>query len=101
MLSDEYGLPLEARSPWLAAVTTLSAFLICGLAPLIPFLLGMQSPLRPSIILTGAVFFAIGSVKSLWSTASWWRSGFATLFVGGTAAGLAYLVGVFLKNVAQ
>jgi VIT1/CCC1 family predicted Fe2+/Mn2+ transporter len=100
MLSDEYGLPLEARSPWLAAAITFSAFVICGLAPLIPFLLGMQSPLRLSIILTGAVFFIIGSIKSRWSTARWWRSALSTLFVGGIVAGLAYLVGVLLKNIA-
>jgi vacuolar iron transporter family protein len=101
MLSDEYGLPLEARSPWLAAATTFSAFIICGLAPLIPFLLRMQRPLRLSIILTGAVFFTIGSVKSRWSTVRWWRSALSTLLVGGIAAGLAYVVGVVLKNVSQ
>jgi VIT1/CCC1 family predicted Fe2+/Mn2+ transporter len=101
MLSDEYGLPLEARSPWLAATTTFSAFVICGLAPLIPFLVRMQSPLRLSIILTGAVFFTIGSIKSRWSTVRWWRSALSTLLVGGIAAGLAYLVGVLLKNIAQ
>ena len=33
MLSDEYGLPREARSPWLAATSTFSAFLVCGLVP--------------------------------------------------------------------
>ncbi len=101
MLSDEYGLPLEARSPWLAAATTFSAFVICGLAPLIPFLLGVQSALRLSIILTGAVFLTIGSIKSRWSTVLWWRSALSTLFVGGIAAGLAYLVGLLLKNIVQ
>jgi len=101
MLSDEYGLPLEARSPWLAAATTFSAFVICGLAPLIPFLLGVQSALRLSIILTGVVFLTIGSIKSRWSTVLWWRSALSTLFVGGIAAGLAYLVGLLLKNIVQ
>ncbi len=101
MLSDEYGLPLEARSPWLAAATTFSAFVICGLAPLIPFLLGVQSALRLSIILTGAVFLTIGSIKSRWSTVLWWRSALSTLLVGGIAAGLAYLVGLLLKNIVQ
>jgi len=54
-----------------------------------------------SLILTGAIFFIIGSVKSRWSTISWWRSGISTLFVGGIAAGLAYAVGVFLKNLVS
>ena len=30
MLTEEYGLPQQVRSPWLAAVTTFSAFLVCG-----------------------------------------------------------------------
>jgi vacuolar iron transporter family protein len=101
MLSDEYGLPQEARSPWLAATSTFSAFLLCGLAPLLPFLLGMKTAIVASTFLTGTVFFVIGSVKSRWSSASWWRSGFSTLLVGGIAAGLSYLVGVLLKNLAS
>ncbi|MEO7971191.1 MAG: VIT1/CCC1 transporter family protein [bacterium] len=100
MLADEYGLPQEARSPWLAAVSTFSAFLICGLAPLLPFLLSMKSAIVFSTLLTGAVFFLIGSVKSRWSSASWWRSGLSTLLVGGIAAALAYFVGVLLKSLA-
>ena len=100
MLTDEYGLPQAARSPWLAAVSTFSAFLACGLAPLLPFLLGMKSAIVFSTFLTGAVFFLIGSVKSRWSSASWWRSGFSTLLVGGIAAALAYVVGVLLKSLA-
>jgi VIT1/CCC1 family predicted Fe2+/Mn2+ transporter len=101
MLSEEYGLPLEARSPWLAAATTLSAFVICGLVPLIPFLLGMRTPIVLSTLLTAAVFFAMGSVKSRWSMSPWWSSGLATLLVGSIAAGLAYLVGTLLMKVVS
>ena len=101
MLSEEYGLPLEARSPWLAAIATFSAFLACGLVPLIPFLFGFNNPLAFSIVMTGAVFFAIGSVKSRWSTASWWRSGLTTFAIGSIAAGLAYAAGLILKILSQ
>jgi len=51
-------------------------------------------------VLTGAVFFGIGSIKSRWSTVSWWRSGLSTLIVGGIAATLAYAVGVLLQRLA-
>ena len=101
MLTEEYGLPLEARSAWLAAASTFSAFIICGLAPLLPFLVLAGDAFRVSILLTGVVFFTIGSIKSRWSSASWWRSGMSTLLVGGIAAGLSYVVGVLLKNIAQ
>lgn len=101
MLTEEYGLPQQARSPWMAAASTFSAFGVCGLAPLIPFLLNLANPLWLSIAMTGAVFFAIGSVKSRWSTVAWWRSGVSTLLVGGTAALLSYAVGVLLKNLVR
>jgi VIT1/CCC1 family predicted Fe2+/Mn2+ transporter len=101
MLTEEYGLPLEARSAWLAATSTFSAFIVCGLAPLLPFLVLASDAFLVSILLTGVVFFTIGSIKSRWSSASWWRSGMSTLLVGGFAAGLSYVVGVLLKNIAQ
>lgn len=100
MLADEYGLPSEIRSPWLAAVSTFSAFVICGLVPLLPYLFGAGSSFVVACIMTGFTFFLIGSFKSRWSTHSWLRSGLETLFVGALAAGLAYAVGVLLKGIA-
>ena len=96
MLMDEYGLPQSVRSPWVAAVSTFTAFLICGLIPLLPYLFGTTNSLFVSVALTGIVFFAIGSIKSRWSTSSWWYSGLITLLVGGIAASLAYAVGTVL-----
>jgi len=101
MLTEEYGLPQQIRSPWLAAASTFTAFLICGLVPLLPYLLGSESPLALSIALTGIVFFVIGSAKSRWSTASWWSSGGSTLAVGGAAAALAYAAGLVLRTLAS
>ena len=101
MLTEEYGLPLQPRSAWMAAIATFSAFALCGLVPLTPFLAGLNNAFVVSLILTGAVFFIIGSVKSRWSTVAWWRSGISTLFVGGIAAGLAYAVGLFLKSLVS
>jgi VIT1/CCC1 family predicted Fe2+/Mn2+ transporter len=100
MLTEEYGLPREVRSPWMAALSTFSAFLACGLVPLIPYLFGLGNPLTVSMIMTGGLFFAIGSVKSRWSTSSWWSSGLLTLAVGTIAAGLAYGAGLLLNHLA-
>lgn len=99
MLMDEYGLPQAVRSPWIAALCTFTAFLVCGLAPLIPYLFGSEYSLSVSVILTGVVFFVIGSVKSKWSTSSWWHSGLTTLAVGAIAASLAYFAGVVIKQL--
>jgi vacuolar iron transporter family protein len=43
MLRYEYGLAAAVRSPWRAAIATFWAFLICGLIPLVPFVVGLHS----------------------------------------------------------
>ncbi len=101
MLTEEYGLPREVRSPWVAALSTFSAFLACGLVPLLPFILGAANAFWLAAASTAGAFFAIGSAKSRWSTVPWWRSGLETLLVGSVAAGLAYAVGILLRAVAQ
>lgn len=100
MLTEEYGLPQEVRSAWLAAVSTFSAFIVCGLAPMLPYILGRGDSFAASSAVTGLVFFAIGSIRSRWSTVPWWRSGLSTLAVGAMAAALAYLAGVLLRGLA-
>jgi VIT1/CCC1 family predicted Fe2+/Mn2+ transporter len=99
MLTEEYGLPREVRSPWIAALSTFTAFVVCGLVPLLPYLLGFPQSLMMSIIMTATVFFAIGSAKSKWSTTSWWQSGLTTFLVGAIAASLAYTTGLLLKTL--
>lgn len=99
MLTEEYGLPIEVRSPYYAAISTFMAFLVCGLVPLFPYLLKVPQAQEVSVIATGLVFFAIGSAKSRWSPAAWWRSGLTTVLVGAIAAGLAYATGMILKSL--
>lgn len=99
MLTEEYGLPLEVRSEWVAALSTFGAFLLCGAIPLLPFVMGVAQSFPISAVLTGASFFLIGSFKARWSTIPWWRSGIGTLFVGGIAATLAFFAGMLLKNL--
>jgi VIT1/CCC1 family predicted Fe2+/Mn2+ transporter len=100
MLTEEYGLPAQIRSPWKAAFATFAAFVICGIVPLVPYMFGVRSSFLISCIMTGVTFFLIGSFKSRWSTSSWFRSGMETFFVGTLAAALAYGAGVLLKGIA-
>lgn len=106
MLTEEYGLPLSERSPVRAAAGTFLAFLLCGLVPLIPFIIVPAYLERGeafvwSVLLTGVTFFAIGSVKSRWSVISWWRSGAETLVIGLAAATIAYIIGFWLRSLVQ
>ncbi|MEO1788560.1 MAG: VIT1/CCC1 transporter family protein [Pseudomonadota bacterium] len=93
MLVDEYGLSPVDPHPMNAAIATFVAFLAAGLVPLMPYFFGIPQAFTWSIWLTAAVFFAIGTMKSRWSLAPWWRSGLETLAIGGAAATIAYLVG--------
>jgi VIT1/CCC1 family predicted Fe2+/Mn2+ transporter len=93
MLVEEYGLSPVDPHPMRAAQATFAAFLAAGMVPLLPYLFSLDDPFRWSMALTGLTFFAVGALKSLWSLASWWRSGLETLMIGGVAAVIAYYVG--------
>jgi vacuolar iron transporter family protein len=99
MLRDEYGLPDRVRSPWRAALVTFSAFLVCGLVPLVPFTADLNHAFGPASIATGLMFFLIGALKSRWSVRPWWYSGLTTLAVGGGAAAVAYVIGAWLRGL--
>lgn len=94
MIEGEYGLGSVDPHPMRAALATFAAFLVAGMIPLLPFLFGMAEAFTVSAWMTGAVFFAIGTMKSFWSLAPWWRSGLETLAIGGAAALIAYGVGL-------
>lgn len=107
MLKEEWGLSLASVSPWKAALATFVAFIAVGAVPLAPFLVYYLFGLRgdsaflPSIVMTGATFFAIGALKSRYVAEHWLRAGLETLGIGGTAAAMAYFVGVALQGLAQ
>ena len=97
MLEGEYGLGGVDPHPLRAAMATFFSFLVAGMVPLMPFVLGLDNAFPLSAWMTGAVFFAIGTLKSRWSLKSWWRSGAETLLIGGTAASIAYIVGTLFQ----
>jgi vacuolar iron transporter family protein len=96
MAVEEYGLSPVMKSPILAALNTCAAFMLCGLVPLVSYLLGYR--LAWCVIATGFVFFGIGAAKSRWSTAGLLRSGAETLLIGMAAAGLSFAVGFGLRE---
>ena len=99
MMTEEHGMPADIRSPLRAALYTFVAFVLCGSVPLLPYVLMLAEPELPSTVMTGVTFFAIGSLRSRWSPTPWWRAGLETLAIGMLAAGVAYLVGDFLKGL--
>ncbi|MFP7570862.1 VIT1/CCC1 transporter family protein [Marivita sp. S2033] len=97
MLEGEYGLSSVDPHPVKAAWATFAAFLVAGMIPLLPFLIGVPHAFQWSTAATLVTFFLIGTYKAKWSLAPWWRSGMETLAIGGTAAGIAYFVGTLFN----
>ncbi|KTD64564.1 VIT1/CCC1 transporter family protein [Legionella spiritensis] len=97
MLQEEYGLPGAIRSPFKSSLCTFLSFLLFGMIPLIPYILGFSNAFGISCLCTGAAFFIIGSIKGRWSARAWYFSGFETLVTGVATAALAYYIGAFLN----
>ncbi len=105
MVREEFGLSIQTPNAWKAGLVTFIAFFSVGILPVLPFILSDYipdveiSPYRWSVGMTALAFFSIGASKALFLAQSWIRSGLETLAVGSVAALLAYLAGMFLKEV--
>lgn len=102
MLTEELGLRLDLPKPGIAALATFLGFCAAGIVPLLPYIIpGLpQSLVFPvSAAATGITFFMIGLLKGRTLNYPLFRSGMETLLVGGGAAILAYVAGVFLRGL--
>jgi VIT1/CCC1 family predicted Fe2+/Mn2+ transporter len=99
MMTEEHGMPPVNRSPVRSALYTFLAFVLCGSVPILAYLIGLSDPLPVAMAMTGATFFAIGSLRSRWSPTPWWRAGLETLAIGMAAAGVAFVVGYLLQGL--
>lgn len=105
MLMEEHGMQLRTPSPSRAALVTFFAFLVVGFIPLIPYLAfpyllpGLaRSVLFPvSAGATAVAFLLIGFAKGHYLERAVIRGGLETLVMGGAAAGVAYVVGAWLR----
>ncbi|MEP4475187.1 MAG: VIT1/CCC1 transporter family protein [Lentilitoribacter sp.] len=93
MMVEEYGVVPQNPEPLRAALITFFAFVICGMIPLVSYIIGLGDAFITAMAATGATFFLIGALKSKWSLQNWIWSGLETLGIGGIAAALAYFVG--------
>lgn len=102
MLTEELRLPARGPDPLRSGLATFVAFVLVGLVPLAPFLLPGLSPAQAfagSTAATALAFFSVGVAKGLALERPPLRAGGETLLLGGTAAGLAYLVGYWLRVI--
>ncbi|MCB5185952.1 VIT1/CCC1 transporter family protein [Methylobacillus gramineus] len=95
---EELGLnPDELGSPWLAAISSLMAFLLGGVIPLLPWLMAMQRyTLETAIALTATALLVVGAMLALFSGRSMLYGGVRMLLIGATAGWLTYWIGSLL-----
>jgi VIT1/CCC1 family predicted Fe2+/Mn2+ transporter len=94
---EELGLnPDDLGSPWVAAISSFSAFTAGAALPLLPFLLGHGNALAASIGLTGLGLFAVGASLSLFTGRHAILSGLRMLGIGGAAGLATYFIGAWL-----
>jgi VIT1/CCC1 family predicted Fe2+/Mn2+ transporter len=104
MLTEEWGLQLQPPSPLRAALVTFAAFVLAGLVPLAPLFFsayfGAAWTFGVSAAATALTFLTIGGIRGRVTHHPVWPSALETLFIGGSAAALAYLVGLLLNEYA-
>jgi vacuolar iron transporter family protein len=102
MISEEYSLAIGGPSPVKEAVVTFISFLVVGFIPVIPFLFGalpLSLQFKLSMMITTITFFLIGLIRGFVLQYKVLQSGVLTLFTGGGAALLAFLIGLFLGSL--
>ena len=100
MMNQELELPNpEGDNPLLMAVATFSSFVTFGLIPLLPYVfLGLSPHLFfYSVLTTGGALLLLGILRWYVARQAWWRSIGETLLLGGSAAGVAYVVGTLFR----
>lgn len=101
MMLEEHGIHNHRNKPWRAAIVTFGAFIVVGTVPLLPFLSStapMQQQFLISTCLAAAMFFLIGTLKSIVFSKPLFLSGLRTLLTGGSAAALAFITGYLLRE---
>ncbi len=105
MMKEELEMTEESKSPFQMGFVTFISFLILGFIPLIVYVLdytgsGFSGDLFTySSVLTFITFAGIGFAKSYVTKSNKLRSTLETLFLGGSAAVLAYFVGDILDKM--
>ena len=92
-VQEELGVDVDnLPSPWVAAVSSLGAFAVGALIPLLPYLVG-ATVLWISLLVSAIALFVAGAVVSRFTTRTALYSGSRQLLLGVGAAAVTYGVG--------
>jgi VIT1/CCC1 family predicted Fe2+/Mn2+ transporter len=107
MMKEELEMIPSAKSPIAMGAVTFVSFLLVGLIPLLAYIYdyfsatALNRQFLISSVLTGFAFVGIGLLKSFVTQTRRWKGILETLFLGASAAVLAYLVGNILEQIIR
>ena len=105
MMKEELEMIPSTKSPFAMGAVTFFSFLLVGLVPLLAYVYDYISgaqvshPFLIASLLTGFAFAGIGFLKSFVTQTTRWKGMLETLFLGASAAVLAYFVGNILEKL--
>ncbi len=104
MMKEELEMAEESKSPFKMGLVTFISFVIMGLIPLVVYVIdytvGFTADLfLYSSVMTFIIFALIGFAKSFVTGTNKIRGVLETVFLGGSAAVLAYFVGDLLEKM--
>lgn len=105
MMKEELEMQKETKSPFQMGLVTFISFILLGFIPLIVYIIDYSGQQVSgdlfwiSSMLTFITFAGIGIAKGQVTQTSKLKSMLETLFLGGSAAILAYFVGGFLEQM--
>lgn len=104
MMKDELNMIKEERSPFKIGAVTFGSFLLVGLIPLIAYVFNYvtgsgEHLFLASCILTSVAFIVVGYLKAFVNQTNKIKGIIETIFLGGSAAVLAYFVGGILEKL--
>ena len=80
-------------------IVTYFAFVASGLIPLIPYLLHFKNPFLYSTAFMAGFLLIVGMIRSSFTHKNLIRGAFEMLFIGGSAAVIAFLIGNFVRSL--
>lgn len=107
MMVEELGIIEENDDPLKNGLVTFFSFIICGIFPLLPFIIGLAFDTTVntlffiSIGVTGITLFGLGAVKTRFTGVNPLKSGGETLVIGAIAAAAAFLIGYLLEPLSN
>lgn len=82
----------DLASPKLAALSSFVSFTVGAMVPLLPYVLGVASPLV-SIVVSLLGLFLCGAIVTKVTNVPWWFGGIRQLALGAAAAGVTFMIG--------